>query len=88
MIDIDRRKLPSAATVAGWTPAQFVNALEHEQSRKEFNPHLRQLLHVGFKIAAKQGERYLNLVRANSAIVANKVTGNLYNRHLKPIFVG
>jgi hypothetical protein len=88
VIDIDRARLPAAATVAGWTSAQFVNALEHEQSRKEFNPHLRQLLHVGFKIAAKKGERYLNLVRANNGVVAGKVTGNLYNRHLKPIFVG
>jgi hypothetical protein len=43
---------------------------------------------VGFKIAAKKGERYLNLVRANNGVVAGKVTGNLYNRHLKPIFVG
>jgi len=88
VIDIDRAKLPTAATVNGWTSAQFVNALEHEQSRKEFNPHLRQLLHVGFKIAAKKGQRYLDLVRANKEVVAKKVTGNLYNRHLKPIFVG
>jgi hypothetical protein len=88
VIDIDRNQLPSAAAVNGWTSAQFVNALEHEQSRKEFNPHLRQLLHVGFKIAAKKGQRYLDLVKANKAVVAKKVTGNLYNRHLKPIFVG
>lgn len=88
VIDIDRAKLPTAATVNGWTSTQFVHALEHEQSRKEFNPHLRQLLHVGFKIAAKKGQRYLDLVKANKEVVAKKVTGNLYNRHLKPIFVG
>jgi len=88
VIDIDRDKLPSAATVNGWTSTQFVNALEHEQSRKEFNASLRQLLHVGFKIAAKKNQRYLDLVKANREVVAKKVTGNLYNRHLKPIFVG
>jgi len=88
VIDIDRNKLPSVATVKGWTSAQFVHALEHEQSRQEFNPSLRQLLHVGFKIAAKKGQRYLDLVKTNKDVVAEKVTGNLYNRHLKPIFVG
>jgi hypothetical protein len=87
VIDIDRTKLPTAAVVARWTSAQYVNALQHEQSCQEFNPHLRQLLHVGFKIAAKKGERYLGLIRANRAIVARKVTGNLFDRHIKPIFL-
>jgi hypothetical protein len=87
VIDIDRSKLPSAAVVAKWTSAQYVNALQHEQSCPEFNPHLRQLLHVGFKIAAKKGQRYLDLIRANQAVVAKKVTGNLYDRHIKAIFL-
>lgn len=87
VIDIDRSKLPSADVVAKWTSAQYVNALQHEQSCKEFNPHLRQLLHVGFKIAAKKGQRYLDLIRANQAVVAKKVTGNLYDRHIKAIFL-
>lgn len=87
VIDIDRSKLPSADVVSKWTSAQYVNALQHEQSCKEFNPHLRQLLHVGFKIAAKKGQRYLDLIRANHAVVAKKVTGNLYDRHIKAIFL-
>jgi hypothetical protein len=87
VIDIDRARLPAASVVSGWTSIQFVHALEHEPARPEFNPHLRQLLHVGFKIAAKQAA-YLECVRANHAGVARKVTGNLYDRHLKPIFVG
>ena len=87
VIDIDRSKLPSADVVAKWTSAQYVNALQHEQACKEFNPHLRQLLHVGFKIAAKKGQRYLDLIRANQAVVAKKVTGNLFDRHIKAIFL-
>ncbi len=87
VIDIDRAKLPTSDVVAKWTSEQYVNALQHEQSCKEFNPHLRQLLHVGFKIAAKKGQRYLDLIRANQAIVARKVTGNLFDRHIKPIFL-
>lgn len=87
VIDIDRSKLPSADVVAKWTSAQYVNALQHEQSCQEFNPSLRQLLHVGFKIAAKKGQRYLDLIRANQTVVANKVTGNLFDRHIKAIFL-
>lgn len=88
VIDIDRNRLPTSAVVANWSSEQYVNALRHEQSCPEFNPHLRQLLHVGFKIAAKQGERFLGLVRANRGVVAKNVTGNLFDRHIKPIFVG
>jgi hypothetical protein len=87
VIDIDRAKLPTSAVVANWTSEQYVNALQHEQSCEEFNPHLRQLLHVGFKIAAKKGQRYLDLIRANHAVVARKVTGNLFDRHIKAIFL-
>lgn len=87
VIDIDRARLPGASTVFHWTAEQYVNALRHDQSCPEFNPHLRQLLHVGFKIAAKQGQRYLDLVRANRAIVAKNVTGNLFDRHIKPVFL-
>lgn len=87
VIDIDRARLPGAATVSHWTSAQYVNALRHDQDRPEFNPHLRQLLHVGFKIAAQQGTRYLGLVRANQAVIAKNVTGNLFDRHIRPIFL-
>jgi hypothetical protein len=87
VIDIDAAKLPSAAVVAGWTSEQFVAALRHEPSNPAFNPHLRQLVHVGFKVAAKLGDKYLGLLRECEASVARNVTGNLYDRHLKPLFV-
>ena len=88
VIDIDKAKLPSAAEVAGWTSAQFTGALRHDQKHPLFNASLRQLLHVAFKLAAKKGRKYLDLLEANEAIVAKNVTENLYDRHLKPLFVG
>jgi hypothetical protein len=48
---------------------------------------LRQLLHVGYKIAAKMGDRYLNALKENQEFVSKNVTVNLYERHLKPLFV-
>jgi hypothetical protein len=88
VIDIHRDKLPSAATVNAWTGAQLANALRHIPTHPEFNPHVRQLLHVSFKLAAKAGTRYTDLLKSNEPIVAKNVTENLYARHLKPLFVG
>ena len=51
-------------------------------------PHFRQLLHVGYKIAAKMGARYLDALDACEASISRNVTENLYARHLQPIFLG
>lgn len=88
VIDIDRSKLPSAATVNGWTGPQLASAVRHIPTHPEFNAHVRQLLHVSFKIAGQAGSRYTNLLEANEAIVAQQVTENLYERHMRPLFIG
>ncbi len=87
VIDIDRTKLPSAATIKGWSAEQFVSALRHDPKNRAFNPHLRQLLHVGYKIAAKMGDRYLEALQTHAESISRNVTANLYDRHLKPLFV-
>ncbi len=88
VIDIDPAKLPTPSTVAGWTSAKYTEALRHVQSAAGYNSSFRQLLHVGFKIAAKMGERYLELLRANETIIARNVTENLFDRHIAPVFLG
>jgi len=88
VIDIDPAGLPAPDAVRRWSPDEFVSALRHEPGRPEFNPNLRQLLHVGYKVAARMGDRYLDLLARCEATVARNVTGNLYERHLKPLFVG
>ncbi len=45
-------------------------------------------LHVGFKIAAKMGPRYLALLEANEEVIAKNVTTNLFDRHIAPLFLG
>ena len=87
VIDIDPAKLPSKETVNGWTSEQFVAALRHDPKKTSYNPHLRQLLHVGYKIAAKMGDRYLNALKQNEKFVSKNVTENLFERHLKPLFI-
>ncbi len=85
VIDIDPKKLPSKGTVAKWTSAQYCAALRHDPNCKKYNPHFRQLLHVGFKIAARKGDRYLKMLEANEAIVGRNVTMNLYERHIEAL---
>ena len=86
VIDIDQEKLPTPEEVNAWSSQQYVDALRHDQSCPDYNLHLRQLIHVGFKIAAEMGDRYTDALKANEAIIARNVTGNLYERHLLPIF--
>jgi hypothetical protein len=88
VIDIDFSKLPQPDEVNQWTSEQYTSALRHDQSNPAYNSSLRQLLHVGFKVAAKMGKRYLDALDANEEIVARNVTTNLYERHIRPIFIG
>jgi len=87
VIDINADQLPSAETVNGWTGEQYARALRHNQADPLYNLHLRQLLHVGYKIAAQMGERYYGALREFESDVSRNVTENLWERHLKPLFI-
>ena len=88
VIEIEQSRLPDPATVMGWNADQYVSALRHSPHDASYNSSLRQLLHVGFKVAAKMGDRYLDLLTECEEIIARNVTTNLYERHIKPLFVG
>jgi hypothetical protein len=88
VIDIDPARLPSPGEVKGWTSEQYMAALRHLQESRDYNSSFRQLLHVGFKVAAKMGNRYLDLLESNEAVIAKNVTENLFDRHIAPVFLG
>ena len=87
VIDIDRSRLPSAAEVHGWSGPRLAAAVRHVPANPDFNAAVRQLLHVSFKVAAKHGSRYTDLLVSNREIVARQVTDNLYERHMRPLFL-
>jgi hypothetical protein len=87
VIDIDKSKLPTSEQVAGWTGEQYASALRHDQSNKQYNLSFRQLLHVGFKVAAQMGDRYIHALEKFEPTIASTVTDNMFDRHLKRIFV-
>jgi hypothetical protein len=88
VIDIDAARLPSPHEVRGWSSDEYTSALRHVPGAAAYNSSVRQLLHVGFKVAAKMGQRYLDLLEANEEVIAKNVTGNLFDRHIVPVFLG
>lgn len=86
VIDIDDSKLPTPAEVESWTGEKYGNTLRHIPGHPDYNPNFRQLIHVGYKIAAEMGEGYTGLLKKYSDVVGGCVEENIYDRHLKRLF--
>jgi hypothetical protein len=86
VIDICKERLPSPEEVEGWTGEKLANTLRHIPGHPDYNPHVRQLIHVAYKIAAEYGADYTRALEKNKEIVGRQVTGNLYDRHIKRLF--
>jgi hypothetical protein len=87
VIDIDPSRLPAADEVDSWDGARFAEAMRHDQSCANYNPDLRQLLHVGYKVAAEMGDRYLAALDDHAETVAHHVRENLLERHIKLLWM-
>ena len=87
VIDIDRAALPSPGAVSRWDGEAFAAALRHDPSCNRYNPNFRQLLHVGYKVAAEMGERYLSALEKHEDSIARNVTENILERHIEPVFL-
>jgi len=87
VIDIDPSCLPAPDEVRRWTSAQFVATVRHDPRDPAYDRQVRQLLHVGYKVAAEMGDRYTQLLVACRTPIARNVTDNLFERHLRPLFI-
>lgn len=83
VIDIDESQLPSAEIVNSWSNTDLANALRHIPGHKQYNPNMRQLVHVAYKLAADKIDTYNALLEKHSDIVGQCVYENIYERHLK-----
>jgi len=88
VIDIDPAMLPEPSEIRGWDSRSFVAALRHDPGNPSYNPHFRQLLHIGYKVAAEMKDRFYPALDRYSDIIAQNVTENLFKRHIKPLFTG
>lgn len=86
VIDIDTTQLPSPEDVNGWDSDKFATSLRHVQDNANYNPNFRQLIHVGYKVAAELGDAYIQMLEKNEEIVGQQVTENIYERHIKRLF--
>jgi tagaturonate epimerase len=87
VIDVDKSRLPAAEVVNSWNGEKFANTLRHNEKHPDFNPAFRQLLHVAYKVAAENSDRYYAALEKYKTIVAAHVTQNLYDRHIVPLFL-
>jgi hypothetical protein len=87
VIDINIEMLPSLDKVQKWDGDTFAHTLRHNPAEKAYNPHFRQLLHVGYKIAAERKSKYFAVLEQYEAVIAQNVTENIYQRHIKPLFM-
>jgi hypothetical protein len=88
VIDIKKDKLPSAEEVKNWNSAKFAETLRHNQACPNYNPNFRQLIHVGYKVAVEMGDRYYKALEKYEEIIGDNVSENVFDRHLKPVFLG
>ncbi|MCX6167734.1 MAG: tagaturonate epimerase family protein [Ignavibacteriales bacterium] len=86
-VEIQKYKLPTPAEVNTWDQEKLIAALRHEPLSKTLNVNLRQLLHISFRIAAEKGIIYYDAMDEARTSINRCVTENLFERHIKPIFL-
>lgn len=86
VIDIDPATLPKPAEVDLWEGERFASTLRHIPGNQYYHSGFRQLVHVGYKVAAEMGDTYLAMVRKNSQMVGEQVMTNIYDRHIQRLF--
>jgi hypothetical protein len=62
--------------------------LRHDPACKAYNPSIRQVLHVAYRVAAEMGDRFLAALDRHADVIGPGVTANLYQRHVRPLFLG
>ena len=88
VIRIDKHRLPLPERVTAWSAEEFAEALRHDPQCPQYNPHVRQLLHIGFKVAASMKDRFVEMLGVYRNTIEENVTANLYERHIRPLFLG
>lgn len=86
VIDIKYEELPLPETVKSWSSEKFANSLRHIPDHPDYDPNFRQLIHVGYKIAAEYDNIYIHHINANADLVGRQVFENIYIRHIARLF--
>ena len=86
VIDVDVNALPDPDEVDKWDAETFARTLRHNQADPLFNPSMRQLLHVSYKIAAELKDEYIPALEKHADVIGKQISENLGERHIKRLF--
>ena len=86
VIDIDKDKLPSVKEVNDWDEQTFAAKLRHDPDNPLYDLNVRQLIHVGYKVAAEMGDKFTFALKRYEEIIAHGVTENIFDKHILKIF--
>lgn len=86
VIHVDPASLPPPEIVAEWDGTKFAETLRHVPGNPNYNLNFRQLLHVGYKVAAEMGGRFISSLEENRSVISEQVIENLTDRHIIPLF--
>jgi hypothetical protein len=87
VIDIARDRLIFPDDFDLRSGIRVARTIRHDQACPDYDPQVRQLLHVAYKLAAEHGDTYLDLVRKNQGVIGSHVCTNLFERHIQPLFL-
>ena len=88
VLHIDRKMLPGTVEVQSWQGKKFSESITHNALCANYNPNMRQLMHVGYRVAAEMGDTFYSMLGKYAGIIGERVKYNLLERHLKPLFLG
>jgi hypothetical protein len=88
VIDIEKGNLPKVERILALGPEEFASMLIHDESCPAYNKDFRQLIHISFRVAAELGERFTSALERHRSIIEENVAKNLFDRHIKPVFLG
>lgn len=86
VIDIDPASLPTPEEVNGWDGEKFANTLRHIPDHPDYQAGFRQLIHVGYKVAAELDNEFLEMLSQHRDIVGEQVMVNIFERHIQRLF--
>jgi hypothetical protein len=86
VIDIKVSSLPSVQDVSKWSNKKFADSMRHIPGNSDYDPNMRQLIHVAYKLAAQRMDKYYQLLESNENIISKCVFDNIYDRHICRLF--
>ncbi|MCD6347589.1 MAG: hypothetical protein J7L96_09245, partial [Bacteroidales bacterium] len=82
---INSEKLP--VDIDSWSGNDIAYALRHIPDNPAYNANIRQLMHVAYKLAAERTDVFRTALVRNTDIIAREVEENLFERHIKRLFI-